>query len=273
MKNTFKFLTIVSLLLASTIVSAQSSESENFKKFISQTFEKDLANLDHGNNIAPFLRAFSDDLIWTDAVVSTNGKVDESNRGKKYMRKKLLLSSKTPALFVKWEIIKYDELKVRKNTIIATLRAKTSLYVGDDMVSTGKNFVRIIATPLNDSYLISYLSILEVMDEVYIGPCYVNIQEGNNNSYSVSTYLPDGTNYDIQENEITFIKLDLGEAIQIKDGEKYFWNPKMSSISKTQLGGPKLAKASTKEQVIMQVIKLENTPTCKEMVQSSTVIE
>lgn len=273
MKNKFKFIAVITLLLSSVGTIAQTDNAIDFKKFISQTFEHDLSNLDNGNNLAPFLRAFTDDLIWIGATVSTNGKLSELNRGKKYLRQMLSLSSNTPSLYVKWEITKFDEFKVRENTLIATFRAKTNLYIGEDMVSSGKNFVRVIATPLGDSYVISYLSILEVRDEEFIGPCYVNIQEQKNNIYTTSTYLPDGTNYDILENEITFSKLDIGEAIQIKDGEKYFWNPKVNSISKSQFDGPKLAKASTKEQVIMQVIKLENTPTCRTMIKSTAVIE
>lgn len=272
MKNTLKSIAVFGFLLSSTVTIAQTSSTNDFKQFVSQTFEKDLSNLDHGNNLAPFLRSFTDDLIWVSAIVSTNGKVSEKNRSKNHMRKMLSLSSNSPSLFAKWEITKFDEFKVRKNTIVATFRANTNLYIGENMVSSGKNFVRIIATPLGDSYVISYLSVLEVKDEEFIGPCYVNIQNTNNN-YKVSTYLPDGSHYGISENELTFIKLDLGEAIQLKDGEKYFWNPKMNSISKSQFDGPKLAKANDKEQVIMQIIKLEHTPTCEKMIKSSAVIK
>ena len=268
MKNRYTTLVVIILLFSSVGSFAQSETASSFKKFISQTFEHDLANLDNGNNTSPFLRAFTDDLIWTDAIVSTNGKVQDFNRGKGYLKKILALSSNTPAISAKWEIIKFDELKVRENTIIATFRAKTELSLGDEMVASGKNFVRVIANPLGDSYVISYLSILEVRDKVNIGPCYVNIQDKKNGDYFVTTYLPGGTNYDIIENEFTFSQLELSQAIQIKDGKKYFWNPDTKSISLGQYDSPKLAVATSKEFAIMEVIKLENAPTCSETFQS-----
>lgn len=260
-------LVAVSILLLSAQSFSQSESSSDFQAFIKTTFEKNLGNLENGNNIAPFLRAFSGDLTWVSVTISTNGMISKKARTKSDLRKTVMLSGNTPSLYVKWEITNYNSLKVRENTIIANFDAAVTLYAGDKMVAKGKNIVQVIATPINDTYVISYINILQVADEIYKGKCYVNVEKRAEGNFFVKTYFPTGTNY--SEVDYSVIIDGPSQVKQVKlNGEKvsYYWNTANKSISKEKMNGPKLAVASTSEQLVLEVIKIEQSEKCHSLI-------
>ena len=272
MKTRIKQITslVVGLLLFAGQSFATSIDANDFKNFISQTFEKNLGNLDHGNNIAPFLRAFSNDMTWVNIFISTNGKVDEETLTKSDLRKAVLLSGNTPSLYVKWSITDYGMFKVRNNTIIGTFDVNVTLYAGDRVITKGKNIVQVIATPINDTYVITYLNILQTADVIYKGECFVNITPTDDNSFIVNTYIPDGSEYKNVTNEINFSGDNKNQLVKLNEDEQtYFYSPIQKSLSINKMGGPKLASVSSREIAIMEIIKIQQKNKCLQLVRST----
>ena len=272
MKTRIKQITslVVGLLLFAGQSFATSIDANDFKNFISQTFEENLGNLDHGNNIAPFLRAFSDDLVWVDVLVSTNGLVTEKTLTKIDLKKAVLLSGNTPSLYVNWKITNYGIFKVRENTIIGTFNIDVSIYGGDTIVAKGKNIVQVIATPINNTYVITYINILQTADAIYKGKCFVNLTSTDNNSYIINTFIPNGAEYENVTNEVNFSGDEKNQLVDLNGGEQtYYYSPVQKSLSINKMGGPKLASAASREIAIMEIIKIQQKNKCLQLVRST----
>ena len=257
------------LLTANVFSQTTDTDTDKFTQFIKQTFDENLNNLQNGNNIAPFLKAFSDDCIWENTIITTNGKVQEGRYTKSNLRQHLMLSGNTPSLYVNWKITRFNHLKVRENTIYATFEVENSVHAGESVISKGKNMVQLIATPINNTFVITFFSNVQISDEIYKGECYINIQKQDDNNYNVHTYFPSGTDYSDISNTVNFNGADKYKVVSLKSDDSennYHWNIAQSAISKDKLNGPTIATGE--EQAIIALIKIEQQDHCLKMVRT-----
>ena len=263
-------LSAFSFILMLTPIIGNAQEETDFQKFLVQTFEVNLSNLDQGNNNAPFLKAFGEKLVWTNAIVSIDGSVTERSRSKADLKQELTKLGREHGLSVKWDILQYNELTARENTRIASFDVNVLLQANGATISKGKNVVQVIAKKMDGFYVITYLSVLQVSDKLYIGPCYVNIKETSPTSFATATAFPAGTEYDVIEKEFSFLETKTAQVVKIKGVEQnYFWNPKSNAITLNNDGSIKIGSAENKNGVILMVIKHQSGKKCTKMIKTN----
>ena len=247
-----------------------SQDISEFEKFLNKTFEVELSNLDNGNNVAPFLKAFSEDLIWFNADVAIDGKVTHQVLSKQDMRKELSRLSGFNDLKIKWDIITHNDVSKVEETSIAKFEVSVSLFAGKDLISKGTNHVEVIAKKMDGFYVINYISVLQISDKLYFGPCYVNITKTDKNKYATVTSFPNGTDYEFIEKNISFSETDNMKMVEIEGvDQKYYWNPKMNNVSMEIGGGRKIGSATEANGIILVVLKNLASKKCTKMVVTS----
>jgi hypothetical protein len=257
---------IIILLMAVPFIGI-SQESSEFEKFLDNTFEVNLSNLDNGNNIAPFLKAFSEDLVWVNADVAIDGRVTQLKSDKDGLRKGLKQLQGSADLNVKWVIEKYNDVSKVEETRIAKFEVSVSLFAGKDLISTGINHVQVIAKKMDGFYSITYISVLQISDKLYFGPCYVHISKTEKDNFVTTTSFPNGTDYEFVEKKITFSESNGKKVVEIEGvDQKYFWNPKMNTVSMEMDGGRKIGSATETNGIMLVVLKDQASEKCAKMV-------
>lgn len=267
MKNISKYLVILFLMGAPIIGFTQ--EKTGFQKFLEQTFEINLSNLKQGNNNAPFLKAFDQKLVWVNAVISVNGDVTENRRTKDDLKKALEQLGRQKQLAIHWDILQYNELTARENTLFASFDVDVSLEANGKTISSGKNIVQLIAKKMDGFYAITYLSVLQISKKMYSGPCYVNINKTENNTFSTLTAYPAGTDYALYEQNMTFTETNTMNMVTLENVEqKCFWNPKNNEVALKKDGSIKIGSAKDEAGVILVILKHFGNKTCTKMIRT-----
>ncbi len=263
-------LSAISFILTVIPMLGNAQEKTGFQQFLEETFEVKLSNLDQGNNNAPFLKAFDEQLVSLNAVVSVNGSVTQITRTKEELKSALARLGRENGLTYSWDILQYNELTARESTMFASFKVKVTLEKGGKTISKGKNIVQIIAKKMDGFFVITYMSVIQISDKMYAGPCYVNITKNSDNSYATTISYPNGTEYEFVDKSITFTEADGMTVVQIENIEqKYFWNPKLNSVSLEMRGGRKVGTATEPNGIILVVLKDIGSKKCTKMVLTS----
>lgn len=268
MKNN---LIILAALLVSTIsVSAQKQTA--FQEFIETTFEGKLSNINSYEDIAPFVKSFSDDMHWINVNVDINGKINESKLlTKPDLIKQISYLASRPSLSLKWEIEEYRELTKREDSRVASMKVKVSMYANDKLITSGFNLVQIVAVKKEGFYLINYMDLLRISSEAYVGPCYVMLNKTSDTKYLADIAYPNGNNYEHFETSIDIVSTSPFKLFLIDGAEKkYFWNEKTNDVSQS-MKGQKVGNASTPENVMLIAISNESKERCSSIVRTAKI--
>ena len=134
-----------------TNVLGQSSE---FGAFVNETFQNHLNNLTNTGNSSLFLAAFDQELVWVDVDVAIDGRVSMRKNGKDYLQKLIYRVNANKSLRVTWDIVKFNELTRRENTYMGSFEVDVHIYADDELLSSGKNFVEVLAKRPGEKFVI-----------------------------------------------------------------------------------------------------------------------
>ncbi len=269
-KNIRAFIVLFSLLTVSFWGSAQSGEG--FKNFIHETFEINLNNLSSGNNSTPFLRAFGENLIWMDVDVSIDGRVSAQRQSKDGLRKIVNRLDLQRFLTVKWKIISFSDVQVRENTRMASFEVAVELYADNEMIQSGKNYIRTLGKKTEDGYVIDYISIMQIADKLYKGRCFVSMNKENPSKITTETLFPNGTDYEGVTNDFYFIGTDKLRVVKLDEGgTNFYWNTIQGIVSTDKLGEQKIGDASDANTVITVILKNQNINKCTNMIVTNPI--
>lgn len=260
------------LFLFATPFLSISQEESKFTDFITHTFEKSLNDISNGASTAPFLKSFSPELVWTNVNVGIDGGATINKYNKEFLSKKINHLASSAYINVKWEILVFNELIIREDANIATFEVSISVYAGEELLSKGKNIVEIVAKKAGESYAITYVSVLQILNESYRGKCYVDIdiKKENESTYTTRTYYPNGSDYSQVTDTITLIGKDKLQVIKVNQSKQtYYWNTLKGNISLDKDGSRVIGNTHEIDGVILAILKNRNNSTCQLMIKSA----
>jgi hypothetical protein len=272
MKSTMKNFAKISaiILFMVTPILSFSQDGSGFETFIKTTFEKDLNAISEGHDASKFLNSFADNLAWVNINVSIDGRVAGKKNDKARLSQLMNMLSTHPDLDVKWEIIKINEVSVRENTRLASFEVMVSMEANGKLISKGKNMMEVLARKDNGKFYINYFSIIQVSDKMYKGRCFVDSKKTKPTMYSTITSFPDGNFYTSVKNELFFVGEDKLRVVKLDhDGDLYYWNTVQGIVSKDKEGKQYIGEAKTEEDVVLRVLRDNNSNKCTNMIYES----
>jgi len=265
MKNIVKISTIL-LIMVAPIVS-YSQDGSGFKKFIKTTFEKELNAVSEGHDASKFLSAFAENLAWININVSIDGRVAGKQNDKARLSQLMGMLSTHPSLDVKWEIVKINEVSVRENTRMASFEVNVTMTANGELISSGKNMMEVLARKVDGKFYVNYFSIIQIADKMYMGRCFVDSKKTKPTMYSTITSFPNGNFYTSVKNELFFVGNDKLRVVKLDhDGDLYYWNTLQGTVSKDKEGKQYIGDAKTEEDVVLRVLRDNNSNKCSHMI-------
>ena len=267
MKTKMKHLanTVVTLFIFSIPFLAV-AQDKDFENFIDQTFETKLNQAAMGNNTKDLLKSFDEGLIWIDINVSIDGRIAGKKGSKETLAKHIKRVASSPNLNIVWKISKYNQVSVRENTLLANFEVDVSLFAKGELISEGRNMVDVLAKKVNDTYVVTYLSILQVANKTYKGRCFVDIVKGDN-GYTTQTSFPNGTVYQTTQNDIAIVGSDKLRVVKLNQGEEtYYWNTVLGIVTTDKQGKLNIGNAKDETNVVLVILKNQNTDKCTNMI-------
>ncbi len=260
---------VLGLLLSLNTLSFAQEQTE-FQKFISNTFEQKLSHLESPSDVPKFLQSFSRELSWRDVTVAIDGKVNNPELfSKSDLERKVNYLASRPGISMSWEIIEYNELTNRAQSYVASLNIKVKLYANGEMIREGMNNVQIVAEKKEDFFVISYMDILQITSEQFIGTCYVRINKENDNIFAVDIAYPNGNIYKDYSSKITIMDAGPFKRFNTANGNSsFYWNNETHDVSLTK-DGQKIGSANSVENVILIMVKTQGKKMCSKVVRTA----
>lgn len=249
------------------------SQDKDFEKFINQTFEVNLSQATKGSDPSAFLKAFDKSLIWVDINVAIDGRVASKKGDKESLTKRIKFLGSNTNLTVVWKITNTNQVSVRENTLLANFEVDVSLFAKDEVILVGKNMIDVLAKKINDTYVITYISVVQIADKTYKGRCFVGLEKGAN-SYTTLTSFPNGTAYQTVQNELAIVGNDKLRVVKLDQGEEtYYWNTAQGVVSTDKQSKLKIGSASDETSVLLVILKNQNANKCTHMIPSKVSIK
>lgn len=265
MKSVAKILCIGIFIISPILTFSQ--DGKGFEKFIRSTFETKINAISKGEDPANFLASFGENVAWVNINVSIDGRVAGKKNDKKKLSQLLNTLSTHPSLDINWHIENINEVSVRENTRFATFEVSVKMLVGDELISTGKNMVEVLARKIDGKYSITYFSIIQLSDQTYKGRCFVDLKKTKPTMFTTTTSYPDGTFYNSTNNELFFVGNDKLRVVKLDHtGELYYWNTVQGSVSKDKEGKRIVGTAKSEEEVIFRVLRDAHSNACTHMI-------
>lgn len=264
-----KVLVVLGLIIGSSIA-IQAQEKTPFQSFLEEVFENQLSNLSGHQDVAPFMRNFSEDLSWTDVEVEIDGTISTSViKNKADLSKQINYLASRPSLGITWEIMEYHQLTARENTTIASLEVKVEVIANNKVIITGSNLAKVIAQKKEGKYFIKFVSLLRIDDTSVLGPCYLRLKTEDDKNYVADIAYPDGNQYEHFEKNLRFASADPLKAV-IVDGveQKFYWNPKTNDVS-LDPNGRVIGNASTPETILTVIISDQTKSRCSSVIRTA----
>lgn len=264
-----KITILLGLLFSLTRISFAQEQTE-FQEFISNTFEQKLSHLTSTSDVPDFLKSFSRELSWRNVTVAIDGRVDNPElHSKSDLERKVNYLASRSKIDMSWEIMQYNELTHREKSYIATMNVKVKLYANGEMIREGMNNVQIVAEKKEGFFIISYMDILQISVEEYIGTCYVQIEAENDKIFSVDVAYPNGNIYKNFSSKITVMEAGPFKRFNVANRDQpFYWNNETNDVS-LEKNGKKIGNANSMENVILIIVKTQGKGSCSEVIRTA----
>lgn len=263
MKNIFFLVAAICFAFISPNAFAQDEALINdYKAFVERTFETEFNAMSETASVDSYLKNFSQGVVGTIVNIGLDGKGKTEQVDAEHLKEQLVKLIGKGSIKIKWDITDLTYTTVKGKTGVCGFLITATYFRDGEVIKEITNVGRAVSTRQQDSWKVTYFSLISIEENVTRGNCYCDIYSQDQSNFLTQTYVPNGTSFELSTDNIVIGTFKGKRYIRLNAETVYYWNPTSGDIT---FDNVKIGTANGTSLAIKVILKHSNNDRCSSM--------